>query len=32
VFHSFEQRSPEANTFVRQIGIELPITLEGKVA
>ena len=32
VFHSFEQHSSEPYTTVRQIGIELPVALKGKVA
>lgn len=30
VLHSFEQHSPEPYIFVRQIGIDLPLTLAGK--
>jgi len=32
VFHSIEQHSPEAYIFVHQIGIDLPMALDGKAA
>jgi hypothetical protein len=32
VFHSFEQHSPEPYTYVRQIGIDLPLALSGTLA